>query len=151
MMEGRGYMVVGDWCKMSQRERCFEVRTLRPGHFALLKGGNLHGLISGRHGQGHFEINLRSDRDLYILIEGAESAVRRLNAVGTDGKKRKHEQAIRVTVDGEGLSSGIVGGRHLAVGEDSARGIVNGPGDGAPACLREGSGAEREAKGKHSE
>jgi mannose-6-phosphate isomerase-like protein (cupin superfamily) len=46
MMEGRGYMVVGDWCHMPQRERCFEVRTLRAGHFALLKGGNLHGLMN---------------------------------------------------------------------------------------------------------
>lgn len=46
MVEGRGYMVVGDWCKMPQRERCFEVRTLRPGHLAMLKGGNLHGLMN---------------------------------------------------------------------------------------------------------
>ena len=46
MMEGRGYMVVGDWCRMPQRERCFEIRTLRAGHFALLKGGNLHGLMN---------------------------------------------------------------------------------------------------------
>jgi len=46
MMEGRSYMVVGDWCRMPQRERCFEVRTLRPGHFAMLKGGNLHGLMN---------------------------------------------------------------------------------------------------------
>ena len=29
MVEGRGYMVIGDWCKMPSRERCFEVRTLR--------------------------------------------------------------------------------------------------------------------------
>lgn len=46
MIEGRGYMVIGDWCKMPSRERCFEVRTLRPGHFAMLKGGNLHGLMN---------------------------------------------------------------------------------------------------------
>ena len=46
MLEGRGYMVVGDWCKMPERERCFEIRTLRPGHFAMLKGGNLHGLVN---------------------------------------------------------------------------------------------------------
>ncbi|HEX8144070.1 MAG TPA: hypothetical protein VF553_15830 [Pyrinomonadaceae bacterium] len=46
MMSGRGYMVVGDWCKMPQRERCFEIRTLRAGHFAMLKGGNLHGLMN---------------------------------------------------------------------------------------------------------
>jgi mannose-6-phosphate isomerase-like protein (cupin superfamily) len=46
MMEGRGYMVVGDWCRMPYRERCLEVRTLRAGHFAMLKGGNLHGLVN---------------------------------------------------------------------------------------------------------
>jgi mannose-6-phosphate isomerase-like protein (cupin superfamily) len=46
MLEGRAFMVVGDWCKMPQRERSFEVRTLRAGHFAMLKGGNLHGLMN---------------------------------------------------------------------------------------------------------
>jgi mannose-6-phosphate isomerase-like protein (cupin superfamily) len=46
MMQGRGYMVVGDWCKMPQRERCFEIRSLKEGHFAMLKGGNLHGLMN---------------------------------------------------------------------------------------------------------
>jgi mannose-6-phosphate isomerase-like protein (cupin superfamily) len=46
MMDGRGVMVVGDWGKMPQRERCLEVRTLLPGHFAMLKGGNLHGLMN---------------------------------------------------------------------------------------------------------
>ncbi|SFI45949.1 cupin domain-containing protein [Nitrosomonas sp. Nm34] len=46
MMEGQGFMVIGDWLKMPQRERCFEIRTLRSGHFAMLKGGNLHALIN---------------------------------------------------------------------------------------------------------
>ena len=46
LLSGQGLMVVGDWCKMPTRERCFEVRTLRPGHFALLKGSNLHGLMN---------------------------------------------------------------------------------------------------------
>ncbi len=46
MMEGQGIMVVGDFCKMPSRERCFEVRTLRAGHLALLKGGNLHALLN---------------------------------------------------------------------------------------------------------
>jgi mannose-6-phosphate isomerase-like protein (cupin superfamily) len=46
MLEGRAYMVIGDWCKMPQRERSFEVRSLRAGHFAMLKGGNLHGLMN---------------------------------------------------------------------------------------------------------
>ena len=42
----KALMVVGDWCKQPTRERCFEVRTLRAGHFAMLKGGNLHGLMN---------------------------------------------------------------------------------------------------------
>jgi mannose-6-phosphate isomerase-like protein (cupin superfamily) len=46
MMSGRGYMVVGDWAKMDNRERCFEVRTLSAGSLAMLKGGNLHGLMN---------------------------------------------------------------------------------------------------------
>jgi hypothetical protein len=46
MMDGEAYMVVGDWCKMDARERCLEVRTLRPGHLAMLKGGNLHALMN---------------------------------------------------------------------------------------------------------
>lgn len=46
MMSGQGYMAVGDWAKMPQRERCMEVRTLRAGHFAMLKGGNLHALMN---------------------------------------------------------------------------------------------------------
>jgi mannose-6-phosphate isomerase-like protein (cupin superfamily) len=58
MMEGRGFMVVGDWCKMAQRERCFEIRTLRSGHFALLKGGNLHGLMNA------------TDEDIALLMFG---------------------------------------------------------------------------------
>ena len=46
MLEGRAYMVVGDWCQMPDRERSLEMRTLRAGHFAMLKGGNLHGLMN---------------------------------------------------------------------------------------------------------
>ncbi|BCL39044.1 cupin domain-containing protein [Nostoc sp. MS1] len=46
MMDGQGFMVIGDWCKMDQRERCFEIRTLHAGHFAMLKGGNLHALMN---------------------------------------------------------------------------------------------------------
>ncbi len=48
MMSGQGYMVVGDWCKTPERERCFEIRTLKAGHFAMLKGGNLHGLMNAK-------------------------------------------------------------------------------------------------------
>jgi hypothetical protein len=46
MTRGQGMMVVGDWAEFPNRERCFEVRTLRAGHFAMLKGGNLHGLMN---------------------------------------------------------------------------------------------------------
>lgn len=46
MVDGRGLMVVGDWAKFPNRERCFEIRTLTSGHFAMLKGGNLHGLMN---------------------------------------------------------------------------------------------------------
>jgi mannose-6-phosphate isomerase-like protein (cupin superfamily) len=46
MVNGYGMMVVGDWCQMPERERCFEVRPLRSGHMAMLKGGNLHGLMN---------------------------------------------------------------------------------------------------------
>ena len=45
-IEGQGYMVTGDWCKQSGRERSLEVRTLRPGHLALIQGGQLHGLMN---------------------------------------------------------------------------------------------------------
>src|ERR1051326_1890085 len=41
-----GLMVVGDGAKMPNRERSLELRTLKPGHLALLKGGNLHSLIN---------------------------------------------------------------------------------------------------------
>jgi hypothetical protein len=44
--ERAGLMVIGDWAKLPNRERCLEVRTLQSGHLALLKGGNLHGLIN---------------------------------------------------------------------------------------------------------
>ncbi|WP_250454459.1 cupin domain-containing protein [Caballeronia sp. ATUFL_M2_KS44] len=53
-----GLMVIGDWAQMPGRERCIEVRTLKPGHLALLKGGNLHGLINP------------SDQDLFLFMFG---------------------------------------------------------------------------------
>jgi mannose-6-phosphate isomerase-like protein (cupin superfamily) len=46
LLDGRAVMVVGDWAKLPNRERSFEVRSLHPGHFAMLKGGNLHGLLN---------------------------------------------------------------------------------------------------------
>jgi hypothetical protein len=53
-----GLMVVGDWAQLPGRERCIEVRTLKSGHFALLRGGNLHGLINP------------SDEDLFLFMFG---------------------------------------------------------------------------------
>ncbi len=58
MVNGQGLMVVGDWCKLPRRERCFEIRTLRSGHFAMLKGGNLHGLFNS------------TDVDIFLLMFG---------------------------------------------------------------------------------
>lgn len=46
MLEGEGIMVVGDWADSGRRARSFEVRRLAPGHLAMLKGGNLHGLMN---------------------------------------------------------------------------------------------------------
>jgi hypothetical protein len=39
-------MITGDWCQQAHRARCFEIRTLRPGHLALIHGGQLHGLMN---------------------------------------------------------------------------------------------------------
>jgi mannose-6-phosphate isomerase-like protein (cupin superfamily) len=58
MMDGRGYMVVGDWCKMPERDRCFEVRTMRSGDLVMLRGGNLHALMNA------------TDVDLSLLMFG---------------------------------------------------------------------------------
>ena len=46
MLDGEGIMVIGDWADSGRRARSFEVRRLMPGHFAMLKGGNLHGLMN---------------------------------------------------------------------------------------------------------
>ena len=58
MLEGRALMVVGDWCRMPDRERCLEIRTLRAGDFAMLKGGNLHGLMNA------------TDEDIHLFMFG---------------------------------------------------------------------------------
>lgn len=46
MLDGDGYMVVGDWADSGTRQRSFEVRTLQAGHLAMLRGGNLHALMN---------------------------------------------------------------------------------------------------------
>lgn len=46
LMNGKAMMVTGDWYKFPDRERAFEIRTLLPGSFTLLKAGQLHSLIN---------------------------------------------------------------------------------------------------------
>jgi mannose-6-phosphate isomerase-like protein (cupin superfamily) len=46
VMEGKALMVVGDWAQHDGRGRAFEIRTLRPGDLALVKGGGLHALAN---------------------------------------------------------------------------------------------------------
>lgn len=46
MMEGQGMMIVGDWNKHDNRERCFEVRTMSSGDMTLCKTGQLHALLN---------------------------------------------------------------------------------------------------------
>ena len=46
LMAGKAYMMVGDWYKFPDRESAFEIRTLLPGSFSLLKAGQLHCLIN---------------------------------------------------------------------------------------------------------
>jgi mannose-6-phosphate isomerase-like protein (cupin superfamily) len=46
LLNGTAIMVMGDWCKLPERDRCFEIRTMGPGSFTLLKPGNLHALYN---------------------------------------------------------------------------------------------------------
>lgn len=46
VLENEAVMVVGDWCEFPWRQRALEIRTLRAGHLALLKPGQLHGLLN---------------------------------------------------------------------------------------------------------
>jgi len=46
MLDGDGLMVVGDWADSGTRLRSFEVRSLRAGELAMLRGGNLHALMN---------------------------------------------------------------------------------------------------------
>ena len=58
MVEGEAMMVVGDWAEQPQRERCFEVRPMQKGEMAMLRGGNLHGLLNA------------ADNDISLLMFG---------------------------------------------------------------------------------
>jgi mannose-6-phosphate isomerase-like protein (cupin superfamily) len=46
MLDGDGIMVIGDWADSGTRTRSFEVRSLPAGSLAMLRGGNLHGLLN---------------------------------------------------------------------------------------------------------
>jgi len=46
VIEGKALMNVGDWAQHDDRDRTFEVRTLRPGDLALVKGGGVHALAN---------------------------------------------------------------------------------------------------------
>jgi len=46
MLEGRGLMLVGDWCQRDDRDRAFELRTLRDGELAICQSGQLHALLN---------------------------------------------------------------------------------------------------------
>jgi mannose-6-phosphate isomerase-like protein (cupin superfamily) len=46
LLNGKALMVTGDWYQFPDRERAFEIRTLLPGSFTLLKAGQLHALVN---------------------------------------------------------------------------------------------------------
>jgi len=46
LLNGAAIMVMGDWYKMPDRERAFEIRTMTGGSFSLLKAGCLHALYN---------------------------------------------------------------------------------------------------------
>jgi hypothetical protein len=58
LLDGQALMVTGDWEKTDQRERCFELRTLKAGNFSLLKPGGLHALMNA------------TDTDIFLLMFG---------------------------------------------------------------------------------
>ncbi|ORE86531.1 cupin domain-containing protein [Aurantimonas sp. 22II-16-19i] len=58
MLKGQAMMITGDWYQQPERERCFELRTLKEGHYALLKPGMLHGLMNA------------TDNDIHLLMFG---------------------------------------------------------------------------------
>jgi mannose-6-phosphate isomerase-like protein (cupin superfamily) len=58
LLRGQAVMVMGDWTKVPERERCFELRTLQAGHFSLLKPGQLHALMNA------------TDVDIFLMMLG---------------------------------------------------------------------------------
>jgi hypothetical protein len=58
LLQGQAIMVTADWYRFPPRERCFELRTLRSGHFCLLKPGGIHGMMNA------------TDSDILLLMFG---------------------------------------------------------------------------------
>jgi hypothetical protein len=46
LLEGSALMLVGDWCKFSDRERAFELRQMEAGDLTICKTGQLHALYN---------------------------------------------------------------------------------------------------------
>jgi mannose-6-phosphate isomerase-like protein (cupin superfamily) len=46
LMEGKALMVMADWEQRDDRDRAFEIRTIRPGDLSIVKGGQMHALIN---------------------------------------------------------------------------------------------------------
>ena len=46
LLNGAAIMVMADWYQMQGRNRAFEVRTMMPGSFSLLKAGQLHAMYN---------------------------------------------------------------------------------------------------------
>jgi mannose-6-phosphate isomerase-like protein (cupin superfamily) len=46
LMDGKALMVMADWEQRPDRERAFEIRTMKPGDLSLVKGGQMHALIN---------------------------------------------------------------------------------------------------------
>lgn len=58
LLSGQAVMISGDWNQFPDRERCLELRTLRPGHFAMVKPGGLHAMMNA------------TDSDVHLLMFG---------------------------------------------------------------------------------
>ena len=46
MIHGKGLMLVGDWAQFENRDRAFELRTMKPGDVTICKTGQLHALFN---------------------------------------------------------------------------------------------------------
>jgi mannose-6-phosphate isomerase-like protein (cupin superfamily) len=46
MLQGKGLMIVGDWCQFENRDRAFEIRTMVAGDLTICKTGQLHALFN---------------------------------------------------------------------------------------------------------